>query len=200
MKSAALLALSLVACSSSRATYIPPKPGPDVGTLTETYPVYIDKKFTADEHASIHAALDDWNLALNGYLSYTVGSDEFDMEIDVLRKVVYTGQGVLILRNKFADYKNDPDFDIGTLAFVYRLGSPVVHVIQDAIGTRNLKAIVMHEIGHTLGIPHVVIKGSLMFPGYPYGTDCVDRATVQTLSALRPRFDWRRMRYCERPL
>ncbi len=195
--------VSVVGCAAThsftetpKSPYVTVEPPQDV--MPETFPVYIDTLFTAKEHDDIHGAVSDWNTALNGYMTYIIGSDTFDMEPEVIRSVLRTGQGLLILRNKFADYKDDEDIE-GTLAFVYRLGAPVVHVLEDVIGTRDFKSIVLHEMGHTLGIPHVYIRGSLMFPSYPYGANCIDKATVQTLSSIRPWFEWRHMRYCERP-
>lgn len=177
------------------ATYTTAAPNPAL--VGEVYPVYIDQEFTAAEKAAIAAALVEWNTALNGARTYVVASDQFQMEQSVISQVMTTGQGLLILRNKRTDYDHAGDEMDGVLAFVPGLGVPFVHVIDDAIGTRNLKAIVAHEIGHTLGIPHVPLTGSLMNPSYPFGLDCVDKETLQALSFASPKFDWHYMRYCQ---
>jgi hypothetical protein len=158
-------------------------------------PVYIDKNFSAYEKAEIYNATQEWNYALNGYQQYRLENDRFDMETDIVFKVLITGQGLLVLSKPEKDMPSDmPD---SALAWVESLGSPVVYVATDRIGTRNLKSIVMHEIGHTLSLEHTKVQGTLMAPYYGLQSPCVDKITVQALSYLRPRWKWSTMNYCE---
>lgn len=176
-------------------------PAPQAGSfMPDRIPVYVDERFTDPDRAEIHAALDEWNHVLNGYRVYFVDADDFAMQPSVLYRVLNTEQGLLILHTHPADVDGDPSFE-GVLAWVPGLGAPIVHVIADRVGTRSMRAIVMHEIGHTLGLEHVLVKGTLMFPSYPFGLDCIDKVTVQALASTRAsRWDWHHMNYCERPL
>lgn len=168
---------------------------PASGVLRIVTPVYVDIRFDPLQRRDIHAALGEWTHTFNGYAAYVVMSDEFDMQPEILERLQATGQGMVILANKTGDDLVEalPD---GTLAWVPVLGAPVIHVVSDRIGNRNLKAIVMHELGHTLGIGHVNVRNTLMFPSYPFGSDCIDEITVRALSSVNTKFDFHHMNYC----
>ncbi len=171
------------------------------GSMSGRVPVWIDKGFGIDHRMDIHVAIDTWNHSLNGYEKFDVTSDTFDMEPSVLAIINTTHQGLLILKRMHDDPVMTmlPD---GVLAWVEREPGEeghVLNVVDDVIGTRDLRAITMHEIGHALGLPHSVIKGTLLFPSYTYTADCIDRVTVQALASVRG-WQWKQMSYCERPL
>jgi len=180
-----------------------------VGHTPEYTPVYIEKAFTQSEHDAIHRALAGWNYVLNGYQVYSVASDDFDYDLDVIEQISNTDQGLVFVRASIAmaDSLDLSDGILvekennGVLAWVPGLGEQVVFIVTDRIGTRDLTAITEHEIGHTLGIPHLPIKGTMLYPYYTFGASCIDRATVQALASLsRGRFDWHFMNWCELPL
>ncbi len=163
-------------------------------------PVYIDVGFSDAHRLAIHQALDTWNLALNGYERFEVASDKFDMEPETLETIDFTGQGLVVLKRMHEDdvVKSLPD---GVLAWVPMPSYGEAHsldIIADVIGNRDLRTICMHELGHVLGIPHLPIRGSLMFSTYP-NSPCIDRATVQALATIR-RWEWKHLNFCERPL
>lgn len=175
---------------------------PIVGSyVPDTEIVWIDKDFRPDEKANIRAALDEWSYAMNGYRTYIVVSDAFSMSDTRTLERVAAGEGLLVLRVGEADVPMLAP--TGTLAWVDELGDNVVHVVSSRVGTRDLKAIVMHEIGHTLGLPHTQASGTLMSGYYQDQTNCIDHYTAITLAGLRyaraVRWDWRHMRTCNRP-
>jgi hypothetical protein len=156
-------------------------------------PVTIDADFTENERDQIKAAFSEWNLALNGYDYFGIREDaaDFPMLEDALKDVQATGQGRLVIR-----LGDNLSCDDGTLAFVTDLGSPVIYVCSLAVGERNLKAIMMHEIGHTLGMNHIGIVGTLMFPGYTFGAPCIDDVTIRALASIRPAWRYDHLRSC----
>lgn len=174
-----------------------PSPPPD-SYVPEIVPVYIDKDFKADARADIHAALDEWNFAFNGYVTYLVVSDGFDMDEDVIERVNRTGQGLIIV--SIPDAFLDLFVPEGVLAWVDDLGDPVVHVASGRIGTRNLKKIVMHEIGHVLGVPHTTASNTLMSKYYQDQAACIDDYTLRTLAGTKfarsVHWQWQFMNAC----
>lgn len=188
----ALLALAVllaVGCSTHTgpvpkySTYSHAPAPPSRSYAPEIIPVYVDKAFRADAREDIHVALDEWNYAFNGYRMYLVVSDAFDFDLDVIAQVERTKQGLIVL--SVPDYWLDENVPSNVLAWVDELGDPVVHVASGRIGTRDLKKIVMHEIGHTLGLPHTVASGTLMSQYYQDQVSCIDEYTVRTLTGLR---------------
>ncbi len=202
--SLAILALSIAACTS---VHSPPgaglyteHPGP-VGTMPEVVPVYIDKGFSDSHRAAIHSAFAQWNIALNGYESFNIVSDKFDMEPEIIQDVMATGQGLLVLRRQTTDpvMENLPEGVLGWVMMDPGFESNVLNLVADAIGNRDMTSIAMHEVGHTLRLPHLPVKHTLMFPSYRFGATCVDMFTVQTLATIRG-WEWHQLNYCERPL
>ncbi len=200
-----LLTLILVACSTTPGTLKSPScddgyvnnPPPE-GIITLVVPTYLDVNFEPRQRAKIHQAIAEWNKTLNGYQVYTIVSDTFDMQPEVLIKINASREGLVILARTTEDEFVKEELPPGTLAWVPALGAPIVNIITDRIGSRDLKAITMHEIGHTLGIPHILVKYSLLYPAYPFGTNCIDELTVRSLSSVQSRFDMKHLQYCRR--
>jgi hypothetical protein len=114
-----------------------------------------------------------------------------------------THQGVVVLkRNSFEDFIQE-NFSDGTLAWVRMDGDwrqHVVNVISDRIGSRDLSSIVMHEVGHVLGIEdHCPFSGALMTPNYSQGSACIDRETARAVAYVHRGWDWRHMNWCRGP-
>lgn len=193
-----LAAFTIVACTTTAPPRYVQNPPPDPKTtIADVQPVYIDAQFTSEERSAIVAAAEEWNTVLNGYRRYDVQEKPFDMDYSVITKMFNTDQGLLVLRRTVADIEDEPDLE-NALAWVPGLGAPLVYVVADRIGTRDLKSIVLHEIGHTLGVDHIRIKGTLMFPYYPFGRTCVDEVTVAAVATLR-RYERSHLNHCVDP-
>ncbi len=203
MVRALFLALMMVGCA---------KPAPNYShnivagiSDRDVTPVWIDKGFSLNQKAQIVAAMVEWNYALNGYNRFQLISDQFDVtdpaktkeSLDIFREIRATHQGLVILCRMSTDPVSE-DLEPGTIAWVVQ-GEPFLNIFADAVGDRNLKALTLHELGHTMGIhEHATIRGSLMYPSYTYMSTCIDRATIQSLSAVRPKWDYHHMNYCNK--
>ncbi len=193
----------LIACSSAHS---PPGGGlytehaGPVGNMPEVVPVYVDKKFSDKHREAIHESFAQWNIALNGYESFTIVSDTFDMEPSTIQDVIASGQGILVLRRMTTDplLEELPEGVLGWVMMTPGEEAHVLNLVEDAVGNRDLTAIASHEIGHTLRLPHLPVKGTLIYPSYRYGSPCVDLFTVQTLATVRG-WDWKAMNYCGYP-
>jgi putative peptidase family protein len=70
-----------------------------------------------------------------------------------------------------------------------------VGVYLDRIGMRDLGGIVMHELGHVLGLGHS--EGGLMAARYhPTNQQCIDKATITAVAAKR-RLPVDQLNWCE---
>lgn len=171
---------------------------PELGALDVEEPVYIDRDFDPQERSAIHAALADWNMVLNGYLHFKIIKEDVDYSnYIVLLEMRESMQGLAFVKRDVGEVEVQLE-DPRTLAWTNGVGGDQIHVIGQRVGVRNLRVILEHEIGHSLGVDHLPIRGTLMYPGYSGGADCIDRVTVQTLAGRRG-WDWHHMNYCPRP-
>ncbi len=196
--------LSLIACSSAhspRGNGMYTEHAGPVGNTPEVVPVYIDKRFTDKHRAAIHESFAQWNIALNGYESFTIVSDTFDMEPNIIQDVVASGQGLLVLRRATTDsiMEDLPEGVLGWVMMEDGYESHVLNLVEDAIGNRDITSIANHEIGHTLRLPHLPVKGTTMYPSYRNGSPCLDMFTMQTLATIRG-WDWHLTNFCSYPL
>jgi len=207
---ALLLLALLIACSSASPRVAIPEPvfiqNPSPNAVMTIVPVYIDKSFNAQELAQIESAFDQWTYSLNGYMEFKIVARDVDFEHlkEVVDSVIdRTGQGLEIIPETDASAFESPSalaYVPGAIQEGKWYPSPEIHIVRDRIGERDLRQIVLHEIGHTLGLDHSPVKNTLMYFQYPQNSPCVDRLTMQTLSSLRSRIDWHHTNYCTWPL
>lgn len=143
------------------------------------YVVWVDKNFGVEDKLAIDDAINGWNAALNGYVVIHVRSYEFDMEPSLLKKIVNSDNGWVILK---IDSKN-PILGTNhpnTLAFVNDIGGHSMWVIRDRIRGSWMKGIMLHEIGHLLGSKHT--SKYLMQPYFKWELyQCVDYETLRNV-------------------
>jgi hypothetical protein len=191
-----LLLVLLGACATTPPPAWPvyTEAAPPEHPMPDIQQVLIDADFTPPHKQAIRAAVDSWNIALNGYRKYVIEDEDYRLEVGPLKRIVDTHQGVIILSLQRAHVKGLPG---GVLAFV-KMGLPVIHVIEDAIGSRDLAAIVMHEFAHIMGTDHLEIPGVLINPSYSRGNLCIDWLTVQAVAEVNRHRGWdpNHMRHC----
>jgi hypothetical protein len=133
--------------------------------------------FSPYQQAKILRAVNEWNVALNGSVRFEIVSDGND---DLTSKATlhwvisarHGGQNTSLPTALAATY---PALGIG--------GLMVIHV--DRIGRRDLGGVVMHELGHVLGLGHDP-KGRLMAALYhPSDQQCVDRTAAEAVAVKR---------------
>ena len=161
--------------------------------LVQTINIWVDKNFGEADKDSISRGIDQWNYALNGYIRLNIVSLDFDMEPEVLKKVMQY-HGWLFLK-----ISSDSDFisveQRRTLAFVNSIGGNIIYYIRDRIVNEGMYGITMHETGHLLGAYHS--PGYLMDPYYSINQyRCVDKGTMVQITS-RWHLDMKRINYCE---
>ena len=68
-------------------------------------------------------------------------------------------------------------------------------VYLDRVGTRDLGGVVMHELGHVLGLAHGE-RGLMAAHYHPTDQRCVDKATITAVAAQR-RLAVNQLNWCE---
>ncbi len=177
----ALFFLFMCCCTTREYSVKHPSPA---RTHTEHWPVTISAKFTEAQTKDIKAALDEWNFTLNGYGHYDLVKEKAnDVEIDLaLLGTLASDQGLVFTTVSAFD----PEVVPNVLAWVEDLGAHQIFVVADRLGGRDFKTIAMHEMGHTLGLEHVDVRGSLMGPYYPANETggCIDEVTAINVASI----------------
>jgi hypothetical protein len=159
--------------------------------------IYVDKEFGMADVIEMQKALDQWNYVFNGMVKLEIVSVGFDMSEEMIKE---SSDGLLILK---IDSKN-PNIPKGdakdgvespVLAFVNEVGGRYMYIIRDRVELGDMRAIMLHEMGHLLGAGHV--GEHLMHPRYlPVRYQCVDAETVKAV-ALHWKIPVERMNYCQ---
>lgn len=138
----------------------------------ELLPIRIDGGFTAYERAKILRAVNEWNHVLNGHARFEI------VETDASYRIMALGVGAPNpppgVRSKYllANVVGKPDGPMTALVFIDRLGN------------RDLTALMLHEFGHMLGLPHTA--EGVMSPEYDLVQwRCVGKEAAAALAARR---------------
>jgi Matrixin len=153
----------------------------------EIVSLIVTDTFAPYGRAKILRAINEWNVALNGFVRFEIMPDGKDARTRTGVHWVITskkgGQSTGLPTTLAATY---PVTDVGGLMVIY----------VERIGRRDLGGVVMHELGHVLGLGHNP-KGGLMAAHYhPTSQQCVDRATVEAVAAKRG-LPLARLNWCE---
>jgi len=137
------------------------------------YSIYLDKNFGELDKIEIEKGICQWNYALNGYVKMEIVDSNFDMEVEVLRGM---GEGDWLILKVGSDGVSD-----GTLGYVDHVGGNIVHIVRDRVENDWVSGIVMHEIGHLLGVRHDQVY--LMQEKYKWAEfRCIDYGTMELVS------------------
>ena len=160
-------------------------------------PLHIDRTFPAAERDHILSAIDQWNNVMNGTMRFDIAPDAYDFTTYAAGPLRAARAWVIARVDSHHPLIDNPTFH-RALAVSVGVRSGVIYIVHDRIGRRDLTGIVMHELGHVLGLRHDA-GGRLMSP---YATKdaqkCIDKGTVRAL-ALAHGFDLEVFNWCVGP-
>lgn len=160
--------------------------------LTVIRHVYIDPSFKTDTKRQILAGMEEWNVVFNGYEKFVLGTETPPFVGGLIHPSPFDFF-VVNISPKDADDMEIPD---GVLGWVDDLGDPIIHLIEYRMVDENVRVLFDHELGHALGLPHIPVQGTLMYPWYP-NSACVDETTVRALVSVRKgQFSLSNMNWC----
>jgi hypothetical protein len=132
--------------------------------------------FDAEAEAKVRLAIEEWNYVLNGFVRFDIAAPGA------------WHAGAWDIRAEKGGSPQSPDPAGQPLSFTQAglasIGGRLV-IFVDRVGTRDLRGIVLHELGHVLGLGHDT-GGNLMSARYSLTAEqCVDKPSVEAIAARR---------------
>jgi hypothetical protein len=160
-------------------------------TAAEIVPLRLKGSFTPGDRAKILRAVNEWNVALNGFVRFAIVEDagaSATIAGHTRPWSIMAAQGIsprVVPGPTIALAHTQPLPGTGGLMIVY----------VDRIGTRDLGSVVLHELGHVLGVGHGE-RGLMAAHYHPADQQCIDKATIAAIAARR-RLAVDQLNWCE---
>ena len=144
--------------------------------LTEVISVNLKGDFSPAEQARIYRAVADWNHVLNGFARFELAPDDAQLS-GRANSWVIAG----------AALRSPGPIRDAMLAYTQPApsGGGLVNIFLGQLGRIDIAAVILHELGHVLGLAHSVEEGLMAAYYSPHAQRCIDRLTVAMLAKVR---------------
>lgn len=144
----------------------------DPGFLNPTHKIlFIDNHFSDNEIEIIKESANEWSNKTHNIIKFDIekmpSKKHLNLNNDVLIIPVTSNFPDIIITDKFYDCDC-------TLGF-YNNKGPInfIEIATDRISDNNYKNVVLHEIGHSVGLTHNNNIGTLMYPTVQFTADYI---------------------------
>lgn len=158
---------------------------------TKPYPkhvhktLFLDEHFTDEEVKVITSAADEWTQKTHHIVEFSVEKLPSKKSLEVTRDVI-----VIPVTPSYPDIILSDNSSKRSLTLGYfndREMISFVELVTERLTTKNYKTVVLHELGHSLGLEHNdTIDGidTLMFPTLDLGADHITYEDLKSFCSL----------------
>jgi hypothetical protein len=160
-------------------------------TIEEIVPLRLAGSFSPGDRAKILRAVNEWNVALNGFVRFTIVDSSAASSANARQSRPWSIMAAEGIGPRVAP---GPTIALAHTQAIPGAGGLMI-VYVDRIGMRDLGSVVMHELGHVLGVGHGE-KGLMAAHYHSTDQQCVDKATITAVAAKR-RLAVNQLNWCE---
>jgi hypothetical protein len=150
-------------------------------TETEIVPIRIAGPFSPEDRIMILRAVNEWNVALNAFVRFDILPDGAPVVAGKSQAAPWMIVAVQGTRTRATSG--------AATALAHAYGDPegggLMTIYIDRLGKRDLGGVVMHELGHVLGLGHDYAGGLMAARYHPSSQQCVDKAAARAVAARR---------------
>ena len=157
-------------------------------TITRTLPIhktlYIDRNLSENELYTIIEAAWEWHQATHNLITYDVvrlPAKHIDANHSIIMVIIPVDFPEMIAMENAEEDKNH-------LAYYQDSGPiPYIGIVPDRIADKEYKTVIMHELGHSLGLSHnegINGIGTLMYPNIDAGRDVITETDLHNLCKI----------------
>jgi hypothetical protein len=138
----------------------------------------VDRNFSEEEFGIITGAALEWHLATSGLVTYDVVRMPYGGAIDMRNSIIFINITPDFPEVIAQDTYSQAGNNVGFYDVKYMV--PYIGLIPSRIDDKDYKAIVLHELGHSLGLEHNEDEpGTLMYPSIDVGADYITDIDLQ---------------------
>lgn len=141
--------------------------------------MHADSSFTQEDRQNIDFAAKEWSRESKGLVAFNI---IYDLEPGQEEERAKNKEHILLrLTSKEASDAEVPDEVLGWVSppggSVASNSAVMVLVVDRAVSSKHAKAIIMHELGHMVGMSHTMPKNSMLYPvSFPDKEPCLTHA------------------------
>lgn len=146
--------------------------------------LYLDRTFTKQEIVVITMAAINWSESTNHIMIYDIVILPINRKIDLMRGLVFSKVSPdhpdVMMQNNFEEEN--------TLAYYYHNNIiDYIIIVGNLEDIESYRAIVLHELGHSLGLKHNIGLnglGTLMFPSKDFGANRITQTDLENFCKI----------------
>lgn len=189
---ATVLFLGCCTRANQPATPLPPETfAPETVTLT----VHIDKSMTQEQKDSVRSAIQEWQIAVRSIVTSNIVED-WSNEEEMIGPTIENDEMICTRDVYVAGLKNshslvqiiDEKVDTKTgqvLGYTNsKCGSKWIALFVDRSEKQKFRTVMLHEFGHLIGMQHLPIVGTIMYPSVDKGTNCITQIDLAQFCSM----------------